>query len=52
MYMKQTELRTPYCAPALRCIDLKLASVVCGPSGVNTPGEDLPWDPGDDEIFG
>lgn len=49
--MKQTEMRTPYCTPAVRSVDLSLESVVCGPSGVNTPGGDLPWNPGDDENF-
>jgi hypothetical protein len=46
--MKQNEKRTPYTVPEMRCIDLKLASVILGS---NTPGDPLPWDPGDDETL-
>jgi hypothetical protein len=46
--MKQNEKRTPYTVPETRCIDLKLASVILGS---NTPGDILPWDPGEDDTL-
>lgn len=41
-----TEQRKPYSAPTYKLLDLTLASVVCGS---NTPGDDLPWDPSEDD---
>ena len=46
--MKHSEQRKPYSAPTYKLLDLTLASVVCGS---NTPGDDLPWDPSDDDLI-
>lgn len=42
----KTEQRKSYTAPTYKLLDLLLASVVCGS---NTPGDDLPWDPSEDD---
>jgi hypothetical protein len=44
----KTEQRKPYTAPTYRMLDLLLSSVVCG---TNTPGDDLPWDPSEDDLI-
>ena len=45
--MKITE-KAPYEQPALRVVGYVLTDVICGTGG---PGDDLPYDPGDEDTL-
>ena len=47
--MKHTEQQTFYVKPSLRYIDLTWSNAICGSQ--DTPGDDLPYYPGDDDTL-